>query len=236
MVSPETVYTITVTNSGGTDTASVTITINDIPPNSVSYSSSFFALTKDSEMTPEEPNNLGGTVTDWSINPQLPNGLSINALNGTISGTPLSVSSAITYTITAENSGGSTAVTITILINDAPPSSINYNPSSSLLTMGTPMGNVTPTYSGGVANSWTITPTLPAGLSFDTSTGEIGGTPTAVSPQTTYTITAINAAYLNEYNEIPDFLLLFRPCDLAMLRGAAYHELEREKNEEVHFS
>ena len=37
-----------------------------------------------------------------------------------------------------------------------------------------------------------VTPTLPAGLSLNTSTGVISGTPTAVSPLTTYTIKAQN--------------------------------------------
>ena len=46
---------------------------------------------------------------------------------------------------------------------------------------------------GGPVVSWSITPALPAGLSFNTSTGEINGTPTAVSPSATYTITATNA-------------------------------------------
>ncbi len=39
-----------------------------------------------------------------------------------------------------------------------------------------------------------ISPALPLGLSFDTTTGIISGTPTAASPATTYTITGYNAA------------------------------------------
>ena len=41
---------------------------------------------------------------------------------------------------------------------------------------------------------YSITPNLPAGLSFNGTTGVISGTPTAISPLTTYTITAYNAA------------------------------------------
>ena len=44
--------------------------------------------------------------------------------------------------------------------------------------------------SGGAATSYAISPALPAGLSFDTSTGLISGTPTAVSAATDYTVTA----------------------------------------------
>lgn len=41
-------------------------------------------------------------------------------------------------------------------------------------------------------SGYTISPSLPAGLSFDGTTGIISGTPTAVSSATTYTITAYN--------------------------------------------
>ena len=39
---------------------------------------------------------------------------------------------------------------------------------------------------------WSISPTLSPGLIFDTSTGEISGTPTNITTST-YTVTAINA-------------------------------------------
>ncbi|WP_175404068.1 gliding motility-associated C-terminal domain-containing protein [Mucilaginibacter sp. PPCGB 2223] len=42
-------------------------------------------------------------------------------------------------------------------------------------------------------NGYTINKALPAGLVFDTATGIISGTPTAVSPSTTYTVTAYNS-------------------------------------------
>jgi hypothetical protein len=45
----------------------------------------------------------------------------------------------------------------------------------------------------GTVTSYSITPALPAGLALETTTGNISGTPTSTSPQTTYTITASNA-------------------------------------------
>ncbi len=42
------------------------------------------------------------------------------------------------------------------------------------------------------AYGFTISPSLPSGLSFDNTTGAISGTPAVPSPATTYTITAIN--------------------------------------------
>ena len=55
------------------------------------------------------------------------------------------------------------------------------------------MTTVVPTSSGGPVSTWTISPSLPAGLSLDSSTGAISGTPTAISSSTSYTITATNA-------------------------------------------
>lgn len=47
---------------------------------------------------------------------------------------------------------------------------------------------------GDLASSFSISPALPIGLVFSTSTGLISGTPTSVSSRTSYTITAANAA------------------------------------------
>ena len=54
------------------------------------------------------------------------------------------------------------------------------------------------TYTGPNA-SYTISPNLPAGLSFGRTTGLISGTPLTVSPETTYTITSSNVLTTNTY-------------------------------------
>ena len=71
------------------------------------------------------------------------------------------------------------------------PSGLSYTPSSASGTVGTPISSLTPTVTGTVA-SYSVSPTLPAGLSISTSTGVISGTPTAVSALDTYTVTAAN--------------------------------------------
>jgi hypothetical protein len=45
-----------------------------------------------------------------------------------------------------------------------------------------------------IGTGYLISPSLPSGLSFDSTTGTISGTPTATSSTTTYTITAFNAS------------------------------------------
>ena len=58
-------------------------------------------------------------------------------------------------------------------------------------TEGTAISNVIPTVTGTVA-SYSIEPTLPAGLSIDPTTGVISGTPTATAASAIYTVRATN--------------------------------------------
>ena len=58
---------------------------------------------------------------------------------------------------------------------------------------GAPYGPLQPTVTGAVSG-YSVSPALPAGLSLNPSTGVITGTPLTASPETTYTITASNAA------------------------------------------
>ena len=143
-------------------------------------------------MTTVTPTANGGPVTAWSVSPSLPAGLSIDSTTGAVSGTPTAVTSSATYTVTASNTGGSTTADLTIVVNDIAPSSLTYSPSSFTLTKDTAMTTVTPTNSGGTVVSYSVSPSLPAGLTLDTSTGAISGTPTAVTSSATYTVTATN--------------------------------------------
>lgn len=69
--------------------------------------------------------------------------------------------------------------------------SMSYSASTVYAKVNTAISDLTPTITGGVsAKSYSISGTLPTGLSFDTTTGKISGTPTAHEAQTSYTITA----------------------------------------------
>ena len=143
-------------------------------------------------MTTETVTSTGGAVVSYSVSPSLPAGLSLDTSTGSISGTPTAVTSSATYTITATNTGGTDTATMTIVVNDVIPSDLDYNPNSFTLTKGTQMTTTTPTVNGGTITSWSVSPSLPAGLSLDSSTGAISGTPTAVTSNASYTITATN--------------------------------------------
>jgi hypothetical protein len=65
-----------------------------------------------------------------------------------------------------------------------------YADSPAVYGVGAPITPNTPVIGLGVATGFSVSPTLPAGLSLDGSSGEIFGTPTAVSSASDYTITA----------------------------------------------
>ena len=136
----------------------------------------------------------GGVVQSYTVTPALPAGLSLYPPNGTIYGTPSTVSPTTTYTITASNDAGSTTASVTITVNDLVPSNLVYPTNQAVYIRGTAIANNTPTCGGGLVQSYTVNPALPAGLSLYPPNGMIYGTPSAVSPATTYTITASNAA------------------------------------------
>jgi Domain of unknown function (DUF4082)/Bacterial Ig domain/Putative Ig domain len=121
----------------------------------------------------------------------LPAGLSVNTTTGLISGTPTAAGMS-NVALSATNAAGTGSATLVLTINVAPP------PAPPIITSAlTASGTV------GAAFSYTITasnnPTrfnttgLPAGLSVNTTTGLISGTPTAAG-MSNVALSATNAA------------------------------------------
>ena len=144
-------------------------------------------------MSQANPTSGGGSVVSWSISPNLPAGLSFSTTNGIISGTPTAITPSTVFTVTATNAGGTDTATITIQVNDIPPSAVTYSPNSFSLSKGSLVSTAIPTSSGGAVVSWSINPQLPAGLIFSTSTGAISGTPTEINASSAYTVIASNS-------------------------------------------
>ena len=139
--------------------------------------------------------NTGGAVTSWAINGSLPSGVSFNTQTGVLSGTPTELWPQTTYTVWANNSGGSSVAYLNITVVDELPT-LSYTPSTLTLTLGQQSSdlplNATLTGSGDIT-SWEINATLPNGLNFGTSNGTIWGIPTVLqTTATTYTIWANN--------------------------------------------
>ncbi len=158
-------------------------------PSGLSYSTppSFVVGKAISSLSP----TVTGTVTTYSVSPQLPAGLSLSASTGVISGTPSAVTGVTKYTIEASNAGGSAIATITLTVNDAPPA-INYGGTNFALTKQAPV-HLTPANSGGAVVTWSISGALPTGLTFSTTDGSIAGTPAVAAAAATYVVTAQNS-------------------------------------------
>ena len=115
-------YTITATDSAGSTTAVLSITVNDQPPSALSYSSNPAVYPEGVQIAPDSPTNTGGTVISYSVTPALPAGLSLNTVAGIVSGEPTTVTAAANYTVTATNSGGNTTAVLNITVMAPPPS------------------------------------------------------------------------------------------------------------------
>ncbi len=71
------------------------------------------------------------------------------------------------------------------------PTDLSYEPI--IAEYGTPVSGVLPTVTG-IIDNYSINPALPSGLSFNTTTGEITGSPTVLATQADYVVTATNIA------------------------------------------
>src|ERR1700676_2597752 len=71
------------------------------------------------------------------------------------------------------------------------PADLSY-PSATAFVVGMAIKPLTPTVSGTITG-YSVSPALPAGLSLNSASGAISGTPSAVAAKTTYAVTASNA-------------------------------------------
>jgi hypothetical protein len=177
----------TASNGNGTGPAQTVLFTIDLDPPTITSSSvvlgtlgSPFSFTLDASPNPTAFQISSGT---------LPDGLSLSADTGVIAGTP-KVSGTFVVGVQARNSKGLGGVsTLTFSFAGIPPAI-----TSALTTTGNAEQPFTyQIVASKEATSYSVTGTLPNGLSLNTGTGLISGTPTSVF-EGTVTITATNAS------------------------------------------
>jgi len=183
----ETVVTITASNGVGTNaTQSFTVKVNEQP---AITSASSVGFTYNTAATPFQFTASGYPAASFSTTSALPTGVTLTSA-GVLSGTPLQ-SGTFTLAIVASNGVGTDATqSFTLTVGQAPTITSAAN---ATFTVGT-AGSFTVTATGFPAPTFSVTGgTLPSGLSLNTTSGVISGTPDAgTGGETVVTITASN--------------------------------------------
>ena len=196
VISGQVAYTITATNATGSSSASVAMTVNLLAPVLVGVPLQSYFL--DGIISPLRLTNRGGGDLTSCTADSLPTGLSVAvSSDGTtcvISGTPTVVAGEAAYTITATNDTASRAASVTITVNLLAP--ILAGAPLQAYFLGRAISPLSLANSGGGALTSCTADSLPKGLSVavssDDTTCVISGTPTVVSGEAVYAITATN--------------------------------------------
>jgi outer membrane protein OmpA-like peptidoglycan-associated protein len=175
-------YTFSVTDSGVTATKVLSITITGPVAQTITF---------------PQPNNITTATTSITVSPTASSGLGVTISSSTpsvctVSGNVITIVGPGTCTITASQAGSAAysptsltrtfyvlAVTTTSLLNGQTGVAYSDNVAAA--------GGATGTY------TWSVSPSLPAGLTLNTSTGAITGTPTVAQGATNYTFSVTDS-------------------------------------------
>lgn len=184
-------YTITGTAGGFTATTQLTIAISALTPATQTVTATQGeAITSTSGLT---GSGFVGDVTYTST--PLPAGLVLDPDTGVISGTPTGgAQEATSYTITGTGAtSGSAKASVSISVAPV----LSGATTSVQGTVGQEIASTTAPSTDGFpgAVTYSISPALPVGLTLDSATGVISGTPTAALPSTDFTLTATDGTF-----------------------------------------
>src|SRR5207253_1940171 len=87
------------------------------PPSALSYSSPETAVVGQAHSVSP---SVSGSVSNYTVSPALPTGLTINSSTGVIAGTPSGIAAAATYTVTASNVTGQTSFALALTVDPGP--------------------------------------------------------------------------------------------------------------------
>ena len=218
----ETRHTIIGTNAVGSTATTIDITVVAAAPDSIHYLSDMLSCTLWQECSMGQPLVMGGSADSWSVNPSLPEGLTI-LVDGSITGIARSLGDT-NHTITASNSGGSVEAPIRIITLHEQPKALSYPGHPFYWTIGESV-QVIPSYEGGEATEWAIEPPLPDGMTLHQYDGSLRGTPVSVHPLREYVITvqntggSLSSTIIIDVRDIPTDDLAYEPYQFDLRQG-----------------
>lgn len=204
----------------------------DVPINLV-YAPSISSIIKGSSGSSVKPTieDGGGTIS-FSISSGSIDGISIDNTTGVISWNNTVAIGNYSISVTATNEAGSTATTYQLIINTTTtaPLDLVYSPPSSTMVYGTAGNSAIPSLNnGGSTCSFSITGTVPAGISINSTTGLISWNNTVAigvynltiqasnsigKTSTVYSLTITNAATV-----LAPSSFLYNPASSSMVQG-----------------
>lgn len=185
-------HVIRASNAGGFSEYTISLEVNPEGPCDLIYIPSTFTLEAGTAMTAVLPQFGCGVPTNFSIDPQLPDGLILDSQTGELSGLTQELLDLNLFTITASNQTASTTTQIAMQVMPQPPCNFSYPESHLEAMVGVPINLLAAEVQCGGADLFSVTPALPEGLHLDLVTGEITGIPVAIGGPTVHTISAIN--------------------------------------------
>ena len=189
---PSAFFTITASNFGGEVSVGLEIRVLPESPCDLVYALDSVQILAFTAFPTLEPSLGCGPSSDYSVDPQLPEGVLLDPHSGVISGTPIVSQAATVHQVTAANESGTASFSILIEIIPAGPCDLVYLEDDKVVAPFASMDPILPSTGCGEADLWLIDPALPEGISIDPSTGVISGTPALETARIVYTVVASN--------------------------------------------
>jgi len=188
-----TTFTVTVSDQVGQSTSKQFTLISEAPPLSLSVDYPTVRINPFVTILPIAPvSTVGGFGTKtYSISPSLPGTLTFNTATGEIGAGVVTTLFTTTFTISVSDQVGQSSSTQFDLVSEIVPLSVNTQVASRTVLALQPISPYVPVAAGGGSGvlTYSVTPALPAGIVFNTATGQVSGTPSVLVNNSTHLVT-----------------------------------------------
>ena len=175
---------LSATNASGTTNATLVLTVQPLPAAGPIINSVTSATGRTGSPFTFQISTIGGSLlTDLTVT-GLPNGLSVDPMTGTISGTATTDGSSA-VTLTATDAGFINQATLQLTFTSDPAVPVIVSPENAFVFIGVPFNSAIVAPTSDMLNpvTYSVIGQLPAGLGLNQETGVISGTPQIIGSQ-----------------------------------------------------